>query len=123
MIHHLITAKSLSFDVEWPLTMIKVNFANDESELSDAKEDLKTLFTSSLREAYVLGIEVVEKAIEENIGLVGWKHTRGSHSDDFQDREPCNCMEAEQKVAQDTLSALKTKVEKLKLSAKKEEKV
>lgn len=107
MIHHLITAKSLSFDVEWPLTMIKVNFANDESELSDAKEDLKTLFTSSLREAYELGCT-------DSLSKVKRKHEKAG---------TVYASDTWEAGYHDALFDSEASIVKLTLSARKEEKV
>jgi hypothetical protein len=62
-------------------------------------------------------IESFEADIERRKKYTNWSHTRGSHSDDSQDTEPCDCRDEEVKIKNGVFDDL------LKLLSEEKEKI
>lgn len=65
---------------------------------SSISKDISSKIHSARKEAQMEVLERTEQEIKRRQKYNNWSHTKGSHSDDFQDREPCDCMDAEIKI-------------------------
>ena len=65
-------------------------------------EKIRTALTS----AYNMGLEKAKEEIVEARTYDNWNHTKGSHSDDPQDREPCDCTSFEIRAKNDAYDAM-----------------
>ncbi len=88
------------------LILMKYRYAETKEELkerndklmSEAQGLLEFIRTATLS-AYIDGLE---KEIERRKRIINWSHTVGSHSDDFSEKELCDCRKEEIKLETDT---------------------
>jgi hypothetical protein len=71
------------------------------------RTEAKEFLHSQMTLAYKAGIERAVDVVDRNLKIIGWTHTRGSHADDFQDIEPCDCRADEIKYGTEALESLK----------------